>query len=66
MTDHDGVVTSIVHAIGRALEPSQRIIDEWCPAERAWGVRHLVELAQQVSTAVGKVPSQRLLVDGQQ
>ena len=66
LADHDGVVASIVHALGCALQPGQGAIDEGRPAERAGGVRDEIELAKQVSSAVGEVPSQRLLVDGQQ
>jgi hypothetical protein len=52
LADHNGVITSVVHAIGCALEPGERAIDEWCTAERAWGVRNTVKLAEQVTSAI--------------
>ena len=65
-TDHNRVIAAVVNPVGSALQPGQRAVYQWCPAEWAGSVRNVVELAQQVSAAVGKVPRERLLIDSQQ
>src|SRR4029453_8324113 len=66
LTDHNRVIPAVVNAVGSAFQPGQRAVYPWCSAQWAGSVRNVVELAQQVSAAVGKVPCERLLIDGQQ
>src|SRR3954462_6147247 len=63
---HDGVIATVMHPVRRAFDPRQCAVDQWGSAERARAVRNVVELAEQISPAIGKVPGNRLLVDGQQ
>ncbi len=56
LTHHNRVIAAIMHAVRRALHPGQRVIDQRRPAEWARGVRDVVELAEQISAAVGEVP----------
>ena len=66
LAHHDGVIAAVMHPVRRAFDPGHCTVDQWCPAERARTVRNVVELAEQISPAIGKVPGNRLLVDGQQ
>src|SRR6185436_15485250 len=66
LADHNCVIAAIVHAVGGALEPDQRAVDQRCPAEWAGNMWDLVKLTEQVASAVGEVSGKWLLVDGQQ
>jgi hypothetical protein len=65
-TDHNRVIAAVVNTVGSALQPGQRAVYQWCSAKWAWSMRNVVELAQQVSAAIGKVPRERLLINSQQ
>jgi hypothetical protein len=66
LTHHNRVIAAIVPPVRRAFHPGQRIIDQRRPAKWARGVRDVVKLAEQISAAIGEVPGNLLLVDGQQ
>lgn len=66
LTDHNRVIAAVVNAVGSAFQPGQRAVYQWCSAQWAGSMRNVVELAQQVSAAVGKVPRQPLLINGQE
>jgi hypothetical protein len=63
---HDRVIATLVPAIGCAFEPGERAINEWCPADGAWGVLDMVKLAEEVASTIREVPGESFLVNGQQ
>jgi hypothetical protein len=64
--DHDRVVATVIRRVRVALQPAVGTDDQRRAGDRRLGVRHVVELGQQVAALVGEVARDRLLVVPQQ